>query len=54
MRIIELTQGKETRVCDCHYNLVKDFKWHFNTDYARSKAAITYFKEYAATNKMGV
>lgn len=29
MPVIPLTQGKEAIVCDCHYDLVKDFKWFY-------------------------
>lgn len=29
MKIIPLSKGQEAIVCDCHYDLVKDFKWHY-------------------------
>lgn len=34
MKEIQLTQGQVAKVCDCHYHLVKDYKWHavFNSD----------------------
>ena len=28
MKEIKLTQGQVAKVCDCHYHLVKDYKWH--------------------------
>ena len=31
MKIIQLTQNKETLVCECHYDLVKDFKWCYGS-----------------------
>lgn len=34
MKRLELTQGKKTLICDCHYDLVKDYKWCFSTGYA--------------------
>lgn len=32
MKHIELTQGKKAAICDCHYDLVKDYKWCFDTN----------------------
>lgn len=37
--IISLTRGQVTEVCDCHYHLVKDYKWHAYW----SKATKTYY-----------
>lgn len=37
MAVIPLTQGKEAVVCDCHYDLVKDYKWHYNCGYVRDR-----------------
>lgn len=34
MKIIKLTKGFKTKVCDCHYDLIKDMKWHYNARYA--------------------
>lgn len=35
MKTIELTQGKQALVCDCHYDLVSRHKWCFDGhDYA--------------------
>ena len=34
MKEIQLTQGKKTIVCDCHYDLVKGYKWHHHQGYA--------------------
>lgn len=28
MKIIKLKSGKEVKVCNCHYDLVKDYKWY--------------------------
>lgn len=48
MATIPLTQGKTATVCDCHYDLVKDFKWCYSpTGYAvrrvgGRKASLTY------------
>lgn len=36
MASIQLTQSKEARICDCHYHLVKDRKWHYAQGYART------------------
>ena len=30
MRTIDLTQGKQAKVCDCHYDLVRDHKWSYH------------------------
>lgn len=36
MKKIQLTQGKECLVCDCHYDLVASKKWHYAQGYART------------------
>jgi hypothetical protein len=30
MQVIPLNHNRKAIVCDCHYDLVKDFKWHFS------------------------
>jgi hypothetical protein len=27
MKYVELSQNKRAKICDCHYDLIKDFKW---------------------------
>lgn len=36
MKIIKLSQGKETIICDCHYDLIKDMKWTYFTNAKKS------------------
>lgn len=33
-KTILLTQGKKAIICDCHYDLVKNFKWSYKAGYA--------------------
>lgn len=49
MKTISLTQNKIAIVCDCHYDLVKDFKWRYSplgyavrTDIKSSVKVLTY------------
>lgn len=38
MRTIQLTQGKETIVCECHYDELSKHSWYYGTDgYAQGK-----------------
>src|SRR3990167_8007318 len=32
IKLCPLTQGKVAKVCDCHYDLVKNFKWFYKRD----------------------
>lgn len=32
MKEVKLTQGMTAIVCDCHYDKVARFKWHYGTD----------------------
>lgn len=41
MKTIQLTQGKEATVCDCHYDELSQYSWYYSTDGYASKRGIS-------------